>query len=74
MRAGWLGLFVCGECVKHRPTEGAVPVAKIVIVLPLCDPLDFENVPADFAFMHGSAHLLGKEKGDPVKESPFDGL
>ena len=74
MRAGWLGLLVNDECVEHGSAEGAVPVAKFVIVLPLGDPLDFERVAADLTFMHGFAPLSGKEKGDSLIESPFGGL
>ena len=68
--AGWLGLFVNDECVEHGSAERAIPVTKLVIVLSLRDPLDFEHVAADFAFMHGLAPLFKKEKGDSVIESP----
>lgn len=70
----WLELFVNDECVEHGSAEGAIPVTKIVIVLPLCYPLDLENVSTDFAFMHGLAPLIGNGKGGPIIESPFDGL
>jgi len=73
-----LWLFITNECVEHGPTEGAVPVVKIVIVLSLRYPFDFEDIPADFTLVHGFAPscmalLLGleKEKGGPVMESPL---
>jgi hypothetical protein len=69
-----LWVFINDECVEHGSAERAVPMAKIVVVLALGFPFDFEDVPADFAFMHGFVPLLIKEKGDPVMESPFNGL
>jgi hypothetical protein len=67
-------LFIDDNCVEHSSAEWAVPVAEVVIVLSFLDQLDFARVAANFAFMHGFAPLFRKEKGDPVIESPFDGL
>ena len=66
--------FILSEGVEHGSAEGAVPVAKIVVVLTLCYPFDFEDISADLAFMHDVSPLFRKEKGDSVIESPFDGL
>jgi hypothetical protein len=69
-----LRVLVDGYCVEHGSAEWAVPIAEVVIILTFFDPFDFIRVAADLAFMHGFAPLYGKEKGDSVIESPFDGL